>query len=105
MTAATPRGEEFMVWIRNQYPVATPTEGHSELIDREKNRVAELVAEGTLIRLWRIAGRRENVGLFVAKTASELHQILESLPMYPHLKITVIPLAHHDSDPGHSETQ
>jgi len=92
--------QEFLVWIRNELPVTTPADDRARLVAAERERVAELVANGVMRRLWRVAGRRENVGIFVAPTATALHAALESLPMYPYLKITVVPLADHVSDPG-----
>lgn len=100
METLSTSGEEFIVWIRNQLPASTPAAERSSLIEQERSRVAELAAEGTLVRLWRVAGRRENIGLFVASTPNALHAALESLPMYPYLDITVVPLAAHVSDPG-----
>jgi muconolactone D-isomerase len=100
MSASTAGGEEFLVWIRNELPASTSAEERARLVEAERVRVAELVEGGTVQRLWRVAGRRENVGIFVAPTPSALHVALESLPMYPYLKITVVPLADHVSDPG-----
>ena len=100
MPASTAEGEEFLVWIRNELPASTAPDERATLVAAERTRVAELVQAGIVKRLWRVAGRRENVGIFVAPTPTALHAALESLPMYPHLKITVIPLAEHVSDPG-----
>ena len=61
--------------------------------------VMELAANGVIVRLWRIPGRRQNVGLWRATTAGALHAALESLPTYPYLDITVPALASHPSDP------
>jgi len=100
MPTSTVDGEEFLVWIRNELPASTEADERARLIAAERVRVAELVEQGIVRRLWRVAGRRENVGIFVAATPNDLHIALESLPMFPHLNITVVALADHVSDPG-----
>ena len=40
-----------------------------------------------------------NVGIWRATTTEELHQALESLPLFPYLDIEVIPLSQHPNDP------
>jgi muconolactone D-isomerase len=52
-----------------------------------------------LIRLWRVTGRRANVGIWRAPTTAALHDALASLPLFPYLDIEVIPLARHPNDP------
>jgi len=70
-----------------------------ELLQKEAERAGELAAAGILKRLWRVPGRRANSGIWVAATKDELHAALASLPLYPHLDITVHPLAKHPNDP------
>jgi muconolactone D-isomerase len=69
------------------------------LFAKEAERGKQLAAEGILRRLWRIPGRRANWGIWTAATVDELHAALASLPMFPHLDITVHPLAAHPNDP------
>jgi muconolactone D-isomerase len=45
--------------------------------------------------MWRVPGRRANVGLWEAADASELHELLSSLPVFPWMNIQVRPLAEH----------
>lgn len=90
---------EFLVRIRNRWPVDGDTARRAELDAAEGARAAELAAEGVLVRLWRIPGRRENVGLWSAPDANALHAALSSLPFYPWLDIEVQPLADHSNDP------
>ncbi len=74
----------------------------AELALREKEaiRARELAASGTLIRLWRVPGRRENWGIWSAESTDRLHEALTSLPFFPYLGITVYPLASHPNDPA-----
>jgi muconolactone D-isomerase len=53
-----------------------------------------------LVRLWRIPGRTANWGLWRAADATELHDALTSLPLWPHMHIEVVPLAKHPNDPA-----
>jgi len=71
-----------------------------ELLKKEAQRARELTVAGILRRLWRVPGRRANWGIWAAATTDELHAALVSLPLYPHLDITVHPLATHPNDPG-----
>jgi muconolactone D-isomerase len=72
----------------------------NELLQKEAERARQLAAAGILRRLWRVPGRRANWGIWAAATADELHAALASLPLYPHLDITVHALATHPNDPA-----
>jgi muconolactone D-isomerase len=45
--------------------------------------------------MWRIPGRRANVGIWQAADASELHESISSLPLFPWMDVRVRPLADH----------
>lgn len=91
---------EFLVTIQNNLPMTMLPEERTKLFADESARASELALNGSIQRLWRIAGRRQNVGIWCASSADELHEMLTSLPMFPFLDITVTPLALHPSDPG-----
>jgi len=91
---------EFIVKIKVDLPGDMPDEQRAALQKAEAERAAELAAEGHLVRLWRIIGRRENWGLWRAKDGTELHAALSSLPMFPYRDIEVVPLARHPVDPA-----
>lgn len=91
---------QYLVRIRNNWPVDGDPARKAELGAAESARAAELAESGILLRLWRIAGRRENVGLWAAESNDELHAALSSLPYFPWLDIDVTPLASHQNDPG-----
>lgn len=78
----------------------TGSEAEVALREREAIRARELAAAGTLIRLWRVPGRRENWGIWSVESTDRLHEVLTSLPLFPYLGITVYPLASHPNDPG-----
>lgn len=71
-----------------------------DLLKQEAARAQELASQGVLRRLWRVPGRRANWGIWTASSIDELHQALSSLPLFPHLDITVHLLAAHPNDPG-----
>jgi muconolactone D-isomerase len=90
---------EFLVRITIDIPADMPQEQSRELAQREAERAGELASQGRLVRLWRVPGRRANVGLWSAKDATQLHEALASLPLFPYMDIALEPLARHPSDP------
>lgn len=90
---------EFLVHIEIEWPEGMTEETREEISRRERERAAELAGEGILRRMWRIPGRRANWGLWEARDASELHDALSSLPVFPWMNIHVEPLAGHPVDP------
>jgi muconolactone D-isomerase len=63
----------------------------------EKARAQELMQQGKWRHLWRIAGKYENFSVFDVKDASELHEVLTSLPFFPFMKMDVTALCRHPS--------
>jgi muconolactone D-isomerase len=47
------------------------------------------------MHLWRVAGKYANVSIFAVDGPAELHEILNSLPLYPFMEIEVTALCHH----------
>lgn len=94
---------EFLVHIEVEWPHDGSRAELERLVVAERARATELVRDGVLQRLWRIPGRRANWGIWEADDATELHQALASLPLFPWLSIEVHPLARHPSDPGHPD--
>jgi muconolactone D-isomerase len=89
---------EFLVYIEVT-GIRAGSEEESALRTAEAARAAQLAAEGTLVRLWRVPGKRANWGIWHASDADRLHHALVSLPLFPYLSITVHPLAAHPNDP------
>lgn len=86
---------EFLVNIRIQLPPDMPADVEGELRRGELARGLELREAGTLVRAWRVPGRRENWSLYSIADATALHDVLSSLPMWPWMDIDVHPLAEH----------
>jgi muconolactone D-isomerase len=93
---------EFLVALEFRLPTDLDSASRAELLDRESAQAKVLADRGLLIRLWRQPGRFANYGLWRVQDATELHDALSSLPLFPYLEATVIPLARHPNDPGNS---
>ena len=90
---------EFLVHIEVLWPADGDPAEYAKLRAAEGVRAGELAANGRLRRLWRIPGRRANWGVWEADSATELHEAIASLPLFPWLSVEVHPLAGHPSDP------
>jgi muconolactone D-isomerase len=92
---------EFLVQIRVNFPPDMPPEQLADLMDRETRRGMQLKAAGTIVRIWRIPGRRENVGIWQGADADSIHEAILSLPVFPWIGARVTALAtHHLEDPA-----
>jgi muconolactone D-isomerase len=91
---------EFLVNMEVDWPPDGDPDEKARLIAAEGVRAHELIAEGRLVRLWRIPGRWANYGIWDAPDATALHAALTSLPLSPWCDIEVIALAAHPNDPG-----
>ncbi|MDQ3476712.1 MAG: muconolactone Delta-isomerase family protein [Actinomycetota bacterium] len=91
---------EFLVRLRNDMPPDIPPERRAELRTAERARAMELRDSAILVKLWRVPGSQDAIGLFAAADATELHDALASLPMFPWQTITVEALATHPQESG-----
>jgi muconolactone D-isomerase len=62
------------------------------LTDREHERAGELVRQGKWVHAWRVAGKWANVSIFEVASPNELHEALNSLPLYPFMEVQVTAL-------------
>jgi len=86
---------EFLVQIKVAFPPDMPAEQLADVMAREVTRGEELKRAGTIVRIWRLPGRRENVGIWQAETPDELHEAITSLPVFPWIDARVTTLATH----------
>ena len=63
----------------------------------EKARAEELQRSGQWVHLWRIAGQYSNISVFDVADHDALHAILSTLPLFPFMRVEVMPLARHPS--------
>jgi len=87
--------QEFLVEIQIDLPTDMTDRQRAVLQDRERTAGRELLASGTIQRIWRIPGRTANVGIWTAPDATALHAALASLPMFRWMTVAVRPLAVH----------
>ncbi len=86
---------EFLVQIDVELPPEMPADQRRAVLAAELVRGRELVAAGQIKSIWRLPGGRRNVGVWEAADATELHRLIESLPLYPWLVAEVTALAEH----------
>jgi muconolactone D-isomerase len=94
---------EFLVDMVTTVPAGTSDDDVAEMRKRESARAAELIAQGSLRRLWRpplAPGEWRTWGLFNADDAEQLETVLSSMPLRVWRHDTVTPLSPHPSDPG-----
>ena len=85
----------FHVTIAVRIPHNVDPEKVTQLSAQEHERAKELQLQGKWLHLWRIAGKYANVSVFDVESPGELHQILNSLPLYPFMEVEVTALCHH----------
>ena len=66
-----------------------------QLSAEEHERANELQLQRKWIHLWRVAGKYANISIFDVEDPAELHDILNSLPLYPFMEVEVTALCHH----------
>ncbi len=86
---------EFLVEVRSTMAPDVDPELLADVTRRERARGRELVENGTIRQIWRIAGRRDNVGIWEAPDAAALHEAIASLPAFPWQDVIVRPIAPH----------
>lgn len=89
----------FLVEIDVRLPATLGETERAELLDAELERGRQLVEAGVIRAIWRIPGAIRNVGIWEAADATELHEHITSLPLFPWLTAEVRPLAVHPLQP------
>ena len=90
---------EFLVHIVITWPADSDAGRKEEIFQRELEQGQRLALAGQLRRIWRIPGQWANWSLYDVADATELHEALSSLPLFPWMSITAHPLADHPNDP------
>jgi muconolactone D-isomerase len=86
---------EFLVRIDVSLPGSMTAEERADLAAAELAHGLELCRRGTIQRIWRLPGGLRNVGIWEAPNATELHEAISGLPMFPWLRVEVTALARH----------
>ena len=87
----------FLVRMDVNIPRDLPVEEANEIKAREKAYSQDLQRDGRWKSIWRVVGEYANYSIFDVASNDELHQLLQGLPLFPFMKISVTPLAQHPS--------
>ena len=87
----------YLVRMDVTLPQDLSADDTAELLAREKNYSQEIQRDGRWKEIWRVTGEYANYSVFDVADHDELHTILSGLPLFPHMKIAVTPLAAHPS--------
>jgi muconolactone D-isomerase len=85
----------FHVYINVRIPHDADPLRVKELGAQEHDRAKALQEQKKWLHLWRVAGKFANVSIFDVESPAELHEILNSLPLYPFMEVDVTALCHH----------
>jgi muconolactone D-isomerase len=85
----------FQVHMSVHIPHDVDVASIEKLGEREHERAKELQEQGKWLHLWRVAGKFANVSIFDVESPAELHEILNSLPLYRFMEVDVTALCHH----------
>ena len=94
---------EFLVTMTTHVPEGTSEQAVADIRRREEVRSRELAEQGHLLRLWRPPlqpGEWRTLGLFSARDADQLEEVLASMPLRVWRSDEVTPLSPHPNDPG-----
>jgi muconolactone D-isomerase len=89
---------QFLVQIAVAIPPDLADDRREELLAAERERGHELQAAGVIEQIWRVPGTTGNVGIWAARDATELHDCIASLPLFPWITAEVTALAVHPLD-------
>jgi muconolactone D-isomerase len=86
---------KFLVHVTIEFPPDMEPDTRQRLLEAESDRGLELMNAGKLVDIWRVPGRFANVSLYEVVDATELHDLITSLPLWPWIQTDVQPLAQH----------
>jgi muconolactone D-isomerase len=82
----------FHVSMTIRIPHNVPLDTVKQLTAQEHERAGELEHQVKWRHAWRVVGKWANVSIFDVDSPTELHDILNSLPLYPFMEIEVTAL-------------
>lgn len=89
---------KYLVHMDVNLPAGLAAEEVAEIKATEKAYSQELQRAGKWPEIWRVVGEYANYSVFDVNSHDELHDILQNLPLFPYMDISVVPLAKHPSD-------
>ncbi|RGP37512.1 muconolactone Delta-isomerase [Pseudotabrizicola alkalilacus] len=78
-------------------PTDMPEAEMAEIKAREKAYAQDLQRQKIWRHIWRVAGQYKNISIFDCRDNAHLHEVLTGLPLYPWMKMDVVPLCRHPS--------
>ena len=90
---------EFLVEVEIALHPDLDEARRAELLASELERGTALAEAGVLRAISRVPGRFANRAIWSAADATEIHEALVSLPLWPYMDIAVTPLARHPVAP------
>jgi muconolactone delta-isomerase len=97
---------EFLLRMTITVPGGTPAQLVDDTMSREARRAKELAGQGHLVRLWALpkqTGSRRTLGLWRARDAAEMADVLESLPLHAWMSVQTTQLTEHPNDPARAK--
>ena len=95
-----PGATEFLTTFTITIPAGTPAQAAGDAEAAEANRAKELAGQGYLLRLWKLPGSGQALGLWQAQDLAEMRATAASLPLDPWMTTEITPLTAHPSDPA-----
>jgi muconolactone D-isomerase len=89
---------KYLVHMDVNIPADLPAHEAAEIKATEKAYSQELQRSGKWPEIWRVVGEYSNYSIFDVDSNDELHEILQNLPLFRYMDISVVPLAKHPSD-------
>jgi muconolactone D-isomerase len=89
---------KYLVHMDVNLPADLPAAEAAEIKTKEKAYSQALQHSGKWPEIWRVVGEYANYSIFDVDSNDELHEILQNLPLFPFMDISVVPLAKHPSD-------
>ena len=91
---------EFLLNIVVEFTDSVGAGERARLLAAEHAAAEDLKRQGRIGRMWRVPCSTENWGIWRARDATHLHEIVSSLPLFPWMRVAVHPLAAHPLDDG-----
>lgn len=85
----------FMLNIQVKLPGEWGPEQRAEITRREIAVAVDLMHRGVMRRVFRIVGRTGSFAIWETESLEQLHELVQTLPMFPFMTIAVTPIIKH----------
>ncbi|WAH97326.1 muconolactone Delta-isomerase [Arthrobacter sp. MMS18-M83] len=87
----------YLVRMDVNLPANLPEDRATAIKAEEKAYSQGVQRDGRWPHLWRVVGQYANYSIFDVESNDELHELLQSLPLFPYMDVQVTALAKHPS--------